>query len=369
MMELSEQQAEVKNLAQSSLKTLQEAQREAKVREREIAANEEGMKEKIASNLEHLAREKVLISSGQQLIANMTSDIRQQLEVASEMLGSQEQNLKASQKEIMDDISTVRENIQGVWGRIDNRTSQLLGVLQDITDHYQDTLESLRVINETLGGVQEMVEGMNAAVHTQLDWVIGQLGGANHGLRVLSSCAGHALFLLVAMLVIVFLRAPAVARFFLLVSVVTNAVCDVRMGVALTYSALATMATIVVLLNWLCVSLKRNRKTAPPVFSLPNSQPYVHTHSDRAPFEQDHAHNHSLASSLDEDSIIEYEVEKPANGRASRDLTPQFLAAETLSSTPSKALSGPARCVAMTNSGMQCRLRSIPGSVTCHRHC
>ena len=34
------------------------------------------------------------------------------------MLGSQEQNLKASQKEIMDDISTVRENIQGVWGRI-----------------------------------------------------------------------------------------------------------------------------------------------------------------------------------------------------------------------------------------------------------
>ena len=49
------------------------------MREREIAANEEGMKEKIASNLEHLAREKVLISSGQQLIANMTSDIRQQL--------------------------------------------------------------------------------------------------------------------------------------------------------------------------------------------------------------------------------------------------------------------------------------------------
>ena len=160
---------------------------------------------------------------------------------------------------------------------------------------------------------------------------------------------------------------------------------------ALTYSALATMATIVVLckslynvvfflkyiifytfpsVNWLCVSLKRNRKTAPPVFSLPNSQPYVHTHSDHAPFEQDHAHNHSLASSLDEDSIIEYEVEKkPDSGRASRDLTPQFMAAETLSSTPSKASSGPARCVAMTNSGMQCRLRSIPGSVTCHRHC
>ena len=49
------------------------------MREREIAASQEGMKEKIAANLEHLAREKVLISSGQQLLANMTSDIRKQL--------------------------------------------------------------------------------------------------------------------------------------------------------------------------------------------------------------------------------------------------------------------------------------------------
>ena len=39
------------------------------------------------------------------------------------------------------------------------------------------------MINETLGGVQDMVEGMNRAVHSQLDWVVGQLGGANHGLR------------------------------------------------------------------------------------------------------------------------------------------------------------------------------------------
>ena len=34
------------------------------------------------------------------------------------MLGSQERNLKESQREILEDISTVRENIHGVWGRI-----------------------------------------------------------------------------------------------------------------------------------------------------------------------------------------------------------------------------------------------------------
>ena len=85
----------------------------------------------------------------------------------------------------------------------DNRTSQLLGVLEDITDHYQDTLDTLRVhtlpfipdmvlshththcqvINDTLVGMQVVVEGMSSAVHSQLDWVVSQLGGANRGLR------------------------------------------------------------------------------------------------------------------------------------------------------------------------------------------
>ena len=39
-------------------------------------------------------------------------------EVASGMLGSQEEHMKRSQKEILDDITTVRHNIQTVWGRI-----------------------------------------------------------------------------------------------------------------------------------------------------------------------------------------------------------------------------------------------------------
>ena len=84
------------------------------------------------------------------------------------MLGSQEQNLKQSQREILDDITTVRHNIQQVWGRIgkfhtlcsmscwsvphvhlpplpDNSTSQLLTVLEEISSHYKSTLDSLQV--------------------------------------------------------------------------------------------------------------------------------------------------------------------------------------------------------------------------------
>ena len=53
------------------------------------------------------------------------------VDVASGMLGSQEQNMKDSQKEIMDDISTVRENIEGVWGRIGELGKQREKVYDD----------------------------------------------------------------------------------------------------------------------------------------------------------------------------------------------------------------------------------------------
>lgn len=42
----------------------------------------------------------------------------------------------------------------------------------------------LQVINETLAGMQGLVEGMSRAVNGQLDWVVAQLGGANRGLRL-----------------------------------------------------------------------------------------------------------------------------------------------------------------------------------------
>ena len=65
--------------------------------------------------------------------------------------------------------------------------------------------------------------------------------------RVLSSCAAHTLFLLVSTLCVVFVKAPGAARVFLLLSVVGNAVLDIRVGMSLTFSALAIVETAAVL--------------------------------------------------------------------------------------------------------------------------
>lgn len=142
-------------------------------------------------------------------------------------------------------------------------------------------------------------------------------------------------------------------------------------------------------MNWIYIAIRR-KPTAPPppppqpIISLPSSQPHViqSQPADHAYFPPDHTHfNQSIVTVSEEDESIdvEYDVEsKPVrNGRASRDLTPQFMAAETLCSTPSKSSSSsvhitpasrPTRCVAMTTNGMQCRCRPVLGSVTCRRH-
>lgn len=60
---------------------------------------------------------------------------------------------------------------------------------------------------------------------------------------------------MVSMLVVVFVRVPGIARVFLLIAVVTNAILDVKMGVALTFTALASVATIVIVCKCTAISV------------------------------------------------------------------------------------------------------------------
>lgn len=47
--------------------------------QRVLMTSQESVQDKIAQNLEHLAQEKVLIHTGQQQLADMTHNIKQQL--------------------------------------------------------------------------------------------------------------------------------------------------------------------------------------------------------------------------------------------------------------------------------------------------
>lgn len=224
----------------------------------------------------------------------------------------------------------------------DNSTTHLLSVLGEIGSQYENTLEGLERINASIVSLLSLITGMDAAVNSQLGWLMDQLGGlpsplthslscpilwlfseepsvcvffksktenvlladcdnpcvplarenrqhttqtnhhtahstpflpkmihsqkitcfspspmplplapppppggAQRGLHVLTTLAGHACFLLLATLCVLFVRAPALARVALLVMVVGNAAAELRTGSSLSLHTLAALEVVV----------------------------------------------------------------------------------------------------------------------------
>ena len=128
----------------------------------------------------------------------------------------------------------------------DVSTSQLLSVMADISDKYESTLDNLDRINSSVASMMSLVVAMDTAISGQLDWLIGQLGGAQDGLHVLILLATHAAFLLLATLCVLFVRAPGFARVTLLLLVTVNVLLELYCQFSLTFSALAGLEALVI---------------------------------------------------------------------------------------------------------------------------
>ena len=156
-----------------------------------MAARQEGAREMVA-NPEHLAHEKVLSSTEQQLLAQMTSDLQEKLgqccvhhrrhllcvymcvEVASSMLDSLEQYMKQSLRELLDNSTTVRENIQLVRGHTgEGAASDRWLCCERVFSHTDNSLAEM----------QRLVESISSDVHSR---VIGHKGRATKGHRYTS---------------------------------------------------------------------------------------------------------------------------------------------------------------------------------------
>ncbi len=91
-----------------------------------------------------------------------------------------------------------------------------------------------------------LVVAMETTISSQLDWLVGQLGGAQDGLRILILLSTHFAYLLMATLCVLFVKAPAFARVVLLTLVCGNVFLEMQYRVSLTFSALAALQALVI---------------------------------------------------------------------------------------------------------------------------
>lgn len=127
----------------------------------------------------------------------------------------------------------------------DSSTEQLLKVIDEMGSQYKATLDNLRLINSSVASMMSVVINMQTTLSSQLDWLVNQLGGAQDGLRVLTTLMTHGAFLLIAILCVLFVKAPGFTRLSLLVLVSVNALVEIKYRVSLTFVALAGLQVVV----------------------------------------------------------------------------------------------------------------------------
>lgn len=119
--------------------------------------------------------------------------------------------------------------------------------MEEMGAQYEATMDNLRLINSSVSSMMKVVLHMQAMLTSQLDWVMDSLGGAKDGLRILTTLATHAAFLFLAVLCILFVRAPGLTRLSLLLLVSINAAVEIRYRVSLTFIGLTMLQTVIML--------------------------------------------------------------------------------------------------------------------------
>ena len=131
--------------------------------------------------------------------------------------------------------------------RSDLSTAELLRVMEEMGAQYEATMDNLRLINSSVSSMMGVVLHMQAMLSSQLDWVMESLGGAKDGLRVLTTLATHAAFLFLAVLCVLFVKAPGLTRLSLLIIVSLNAAIEIRYKVSLTFVGLTVLQIVIML--------------------------------------------------------------------------------------------------------------------------
>ena len=138
---------------------------------------------------------------------------------------------------------------------LDNSTGQLLTLMEEMSTKYESTLNNLDRINSSVNSVMGLVVAMETTISSQLDWLVGQLGGAQDGLRMLILLSTHGAYLLLATLGVLFVKAPAFARVALLALVCGNVCMEIQYRVSLTFSALAALQALVITGGHIIISI------------------------------------------------------------------------------------------------------------------
>ncbi|MBN3314595.1 BMBL protein, partial [Atractosteus spatula] len=278
MKTLKEGQLELKELTASSVEKLLLSHGALLDQQGALQNGQQQLDSAINSNLERLTREKELISSGQELVAQLIQRITQRMENVSEHLKGQGLELQDGHRAILADLAEVRGQAKDIYKKIEQNLSGFL-LYQNRTAHfYDDLMGKLQRMNSTLGLLVHYLDVMQGRLEDRLRSIQGYLGWAGCSLAAVSTCVLHGGYFLLSAVLMSFLHTPGFSRAALLVMVLFNAVAEINQQPALDFTGLSLLLLLVSVGHWFllqlfqgCVKLHRRRNASPPMLCPGNT--------------------------------------------------------------------------------------------------
>ncbi|XP_076158337.1 protein brambleberry [Alosa pseudoharengus] len=228
MEDLKEGQKELRDLTAASLDKLLDGHSVLQLQQGVLRDGQEQLDASISANLQTLAQEKALISTGQELVAQLIQGISQRMENVSEQLQAQGSEVQDGHQAILDDLAEVRGRAQDIYSKIEGNMVGFLQQQNDTARFYSELMGKLERMNSTLGYLLLYLDNMQGRLEDRLHIIQRYLGWAGMNIRAVWTCVMHAGYFLLSAVLLSFLQCPTFSRLSLMVTVPLNAVAEVN---------------------------------------------------------------------------------------------------------------------------------------------
>ncbi|RXN04590.1 brambleberry-like protein [Labeo rohita] len=211
-----EGQKELREMTAASLDKLLEGHSALQLQQGALKEGQEQLDASISENLQRLAQEKALISTGQQLVAQLIQGITQRMEL----------------------------NLNGFLQQ-QNTTAKF----------YSELMSKLERMNGTLGYMLTYLDNMQNRLEDRLHMIQGYLGWAGLSLRALWTCVMHAVYFLLSAVLLSFLQCATFSRVALLLMVPINAIAEINQQSALDLVTLTLLLFTLSLGRWFVLQM------------------------------------------------------------------------------------------------------------------
>ncbi|XP_043257468.1 protein brambleberry-like [Colletes gigas] len=213
----------------------------------------------VTTNLRELINERALIRIGHSQLTSMTEDIRKRLEEASQKLEQQAIERSGNHREILNDLTNIQEQAQLIWDKIETSTNRIFAQHKVALDQYEQTLERLARINETIQFIWNLTNTMRTEVDQKLNWLTNYIGDTGEQMHRMYRVGLHIIYLLCAMIIASFLYAPFLTRITIMGIVPLNLVSYLRHGMeaCLDFPSMTILILLITTMHFLMVGIQR----------------------------------------------------------------------------------------------------------------